>query len=215
MATTNFRTLPCGWNLRWPPYVQGQTINWYHFLENSSRFVILVSTIGFSSVPDIVVWAKKNFGHCIVGKIQDRRHFYKVRQWINVIFGSIEADSSFLLSTIRVFGHALHSEVVRKYYVHCIVGIFYKWLPFLRIKNSPKFIFPATKLSLFYRSMWLRNRQKTIHLSWPQGIQSGNWSIFWSDQFENLPLKICPCGIYYIYINRIFILCFQLGFKPE
>ena len=35
---------------------QGQTINYYNFLQKSSRFVILVSTMGFSGTPDLVVW---------------------------------------------------------------------------------------------------------------------------------------------------------------
>ena len=35
---------------------QGQILNGYNFLHNISRFMILVSTIGFSGMPDILVW---------------------------------------------------------------------------------------------------------------------------------------------------------------
>ena len=73
-------TLHCEYIPRWPPYVQGQTINCYHFLQDSSRFVILVSTIGFSGTPGIVLWPERTVGHCIVGKILDDRHIFKVKQ---------------------------------------------------------------------------------------------------------------------------------------
>ena len=42
-------------NPRWPPFDQGQTINWYIFRQNRSRLTILVSTIGFSGMTDLVV----------------------------------------------------------------------------------------------------------------------------------------------------------------
>ena len=42
-------------NPRWPPFAQGQTTNWYIFRQNRSRLTILVSTIGFSGMPDLVV----------------------------------------------------------------------------------------------------------------------------------------------------------------
>ena len=44
---------------RWPPFVQGQTINWYHFWHNRRRFVFFVSIMGFSGMPDIVVLSEK------------------------------------------------------------------------------------------------------------------------------------------------------------
>ena len=34
-------------NPRWPPFVQGQTINCYHFRHNRGIFVFLVSILGF------------------------------------------------------------------------------------------------------------------------------------------------------------------------
>ena len=40
----------------------------------------LVSTIGFSGIPDLVVFVKNKFRHCIVGKIQDGRHLSKVKK---------------------------------------------------------------------------------------------------------------------------------------
>ena len=42
--------------------------------------MILVSTMGFSGTPDIVVWPEHTLGHCIVGKIQDNRYMFKVEQ---------------------------------------------------------------------------------------------------------------------------------------
>ena len=42
-------------NPRWPPYVQGQATISYHFRRNTDRFVFLVSIMGFSGMPDIVV----------------------------------------------------------------------------------------------------------------------------------------------------------------
>ena len=41
--------------------------------------MIFVSTIGFSGMPDLVVWSEITLGHCIVGKIQDGRHMSKVK----------------------------------------------------------------------------------------------------------------------------------------
>ena len=53
---------------RWPPIVQGQAINSYHFRHNRGRFVFLVFIMGFSGMPyivvlseyslDIVLWVK-------------------------------------------------------------------------------------------------------------------------------------------------------------
>ena len=45
--------------------VQGQTINLYHFLQKSRRFVILVSTMRFSGTSDIAVWPEHTLGLCI------------------------------------------------------------------------------------------------------------------------------------------------------
>ena len=40
---------------RWPPFVQGQAINSYHFRHNRSSFVCLLSIMGFSGMPYILV----------------------------------------------------------------------------------------------------------------------------------------------------------------
>ena len=40
-------------NLRWPTFVEGQAIN--SFRQNRDRFVFLVSIMGFSGMPYIVV----------------------------------------------------------------------------------------------------------------------------------------------------------------
>ena len=50
----------------WPPFVQGQAINSYHFRHNRGRFVFLVFIMGFSGMLYGVV--RKYFRHCIVGK---------------------------------------------------------------------------------------------------------------------------------------------------
>ena len=42
-------------NPRWPPFVEGQAINSYHSRQNRVRFVFLVSIMGFSCMPYIVV----------------------------------------------------------------------------------------------------------------------------------------------------------------
>ena len=42
-------------NLRWPPFVQGQTINSYYFRHNRGSFVFLVSVMGFLCMPYIMV----------------------------------------------------------------------------------------------------------------------------------------------------------------
>ena len=41
--------------------------------------------MGFSVTPDKVVLLKRTLGHCIVGKIQDGRHKFKVKQSIDII----------------------------------------------------------------------------------------------------------------------------------
>ena len=41
----------CVKNPRWPPFVEGQVINSYHFRQNRDRFVFLVSIMGFSGMP--------------------------------------------------------------------------------------------------------------------------------------------------------------------
>ena len=42
-------------NSKWPSFGEGQTLNWHHFRQNRSSFLILVSTVGFSDMPDLVV----------------------------------------------------------------------------------------------------------------------------------------------------------------
>ena len=42
-------------NSGWPPFVQGQVINSYHFRHNTGGFVFLESIMGFSGMPYIVV----------------------------------------------------------------------------------------------------------------------------------------------------------------
>ena len=45
----------------WPPFVQGQTINCYRFRHDRGIFVFLLSVLGFSCMPDIVVLSENIF----------------------------------------------------------------------------------------------------------------------------------------------------------
>ena len=45
----------------WPLFVQGQVINSYHFRHNRGRFISLVSVMGFSGMPYIVVLSEDIF----------------------------------------------------------------------------------------------------------------------------------------------------------
>ena len=56
--------------------MQGQKL----IVADSARFVILVSTMGFFGMSDIVVLPEHTLGHSNVGKIQDGRHMVKVKQ---------------------------------------------------------------------------------------------------------------------------------------
>ena len=42
-------------NLRWLPFSQGQAINSCHFQNNRGKFVFLVSIMGFSGMPYMMV----------------------------------------------------------------------------------------------------------------------------------------------------------------
>ena len=53
---------------RWPPFVQGQAINSYHFRNNRGRFVFLVSSMGFFRYAVHSGVVRKYFRPCIVGK---------------------------------------------------------------------------------------------------------------------------------------------------
>ena len=53
---------------RWPPFVQGQTLNSYYFRHNRGRFVFLVSIMGFFRYAVHSGVVRKYFRHCIVGK---------------------------------------------------------------------------------------------------------------------------------------------------
>ena len=56
-------------NTRWPPFVQGQTINWYHFRHNRGIFLFFfVSIMGFQ-VCRTLWWCRKYFRYCIVSEI--------------------------------------------------------------------------------------------------------------------------------------------------
>ena len=55
-------------NPRWPPFVQSQAINSYHFRHNRGKFVFLVSIMEFSGMLYIVVLSENIFRQCIVRK---------------------------------------------------------------------------------------------------------------------------------------------------
>ena len=44
-------------NSIWPPFGEGQNLNWHNFRQNRCSFMILVFTIGFLGMPDLVVWS--------------------------------------------------------------------------------------------------------------------------------------------------------------
>ena len=56
------------------------------FDKNRSTFMIYVSAIGLSGMPDKKGVARKYLGHCSVGKIQDGRHLSKVKHKIHITF---------------------------------------------------------------------------------------------------------------------------------
>ena len=79
----------CVENPRWPPFDQGQTLNWYIFRQNRSRLTILMFTIWFSGMPDLVVGLEITLDIAL----QDGRHLSKVKQYIGIILDIIKSDS--------------------------------------------------------------------------------------------------------------------------
>ena len=57
--------------------------------------MIFVSAIGFFGYSRSSGVVKYEFRHCSVGKIQDGHHLSKVKQYIDILFNTIEADSCF------------------------------------------------------------------------------------------------------------------------
>ena len=75
---------------RWPPFVQGQAINSYYFQHNRGSFVFLVSNMGFSGMPyimllsedilDIALWVKNPRWLLFVkGRSINGHHFWQNR----------------------------------------------------------------------------------------------------------------------------------------
>ena len=108
-------------NPRWPPFVQGQAINSYHFRYNRRRFVFLMSIMGFSGMPyivmlsentlDIALWVKHSRWPPYVQVQAINSYYFQHNRGNFVSFGVYHG----------VFGYAVHNGVVRRYFRHCIV----------------------------------------------------------------------------------------------
>ena len=109
-------------NPRWPPFVQGQAINSYHFRYNRHRFVFLVSIMGFSGMPYIVMLSE-NTSHIALWVKHSRWPPFVQGQAINSYYFQHNKGSFVFFCVYHgVFRYAVHSGVVRKYFRHCIVG---------------------------------------------------------------------------------------------
>ena len=107
-------------NPRWPPFVQGQAINSYHFRHNRDRFVFSVSIMGFSGMPYIVMLSENIFGIALCVKHLRWPPFVQ-GQAINSYHFRHNRGRFVFLVFIMGFSDMLYG-VVRKYFRHCIVG---------------------------------------------------------------------------------------------
>ena len=77
----------------WLPFVQAQTINVYDFRHKKNRFVISVSTIGFSGMSDIVVQSQNFLSIAMWAKSKMAAIFSRSNsKFIDIIFDRIDAD---------------------------------------------------------------------------------------------------------------------------
>ena len=109
-------------NPRWPPFVQGQAINLYHFRHNKDRFVFSVSIMGFSGMPYIVVLSENIFGIALCVKHPRWPPFVQSQAINSYHFRHNRGRLVFFCVSHGSFKYAIHSGVVRKYFRHCIVG---------------------------------------------------------------------------------------------
>ena len=107
---------------RWSPFVQGQAINSYHFRHNRDRFLFSVPIMGFSGMPYIVVLSENIFGIALCVKHPIWPPFDQGQAINSYHFRHNRGRLVFFCVYHRVFGYAVHSGVVRKYFRHCIVG---------------------------------------------------------------------------------------------
>ena len=111
-------------NSRWPPFVQGQAINSYHFRHNRGRFVFLVSIMGFSGIPYIVVLSENILDIALSVKKYLREPPFVQGQAINSYHFRHNRGRFVFLVSIMGFQvpYAVHSGVVRIYFRQCIVS---------------------------------------------------------------------------------------------
>ena len=100
----------------WLPFVQGQAINSYYIRHNRGSFVFLVSIMGFSGIPYILVLTEDIF---------DIALWVKNPRWLPFVQGQAVNSYYFRHNRDRfvffgvyhgVFRYAVHSGVVRKYF---------------------------------------------------------------------------------------------------
>ena len=65
--------------------------------------MILVSTIWFRDMPDIMVWPEIILVIALVSKIQDDSHFCKIKLYKLPLFSTERIEKIILMSTIRRF----------------------------------------------------------------------------------------------------------------
>ena len=71
--------------------------------------MILISTIWFSGMPDIMVWPEIILVIALVSKIQDGLHFCKVKLYKLPSFSTERTEKHNFVYHNRVFGYARHS----------------------------------------------------------------------------------------------------------
>ena len=108
-------------NPRWPPIVEVQAINSYHFRQNRDRFVFLVSIVGFSGMPYIVGLSENILDSALWVKLSKWPPFVQGQAIKSYYFDIIEAGLCFGVYHV-VFMYAVHNRIVRRYFRHCIVG---------------------------------------------------------------------------------------------
>ena len=130
-------------NPRWPSFVQVQAINSYHFWYNRRRIVFLVSIMGFSGMPyivmlsentlDIALWVKHSRWPPSVQGQAINSYYFQHNRGSFVFFGVYHG----------VFGYAVHNGVGKRYFRHCSVGEKSK-MAAICSRSSNKFILFST-----------------------------------------------------------------------
>ena len=91
-------------NTIWPPFVQGQAINLYHFRNNRGRFVFLVSFVGVSGMLYIVVLSENIFAIALCVKHPRWQPFVQSQAINSYHFRNNRGRFVFLVSFVGVSG---------------------------------------------------------------------------------------------------------------